>query len=467
MRRGKSKSLHPQTYPNAVGVAKTLSLRTVVRLSGMPVTALLYCVGLNYAYVQWVSPVWSDLGFTYGAPNKALVMVGYVLAVTQSIMCPLKIRRPSQVAYWITYFLVFVPGLFVPLYIQLVGSLKLLLLQLSLTAGMFPIALSYRMPLPTFRRWPLNPRVFWTIFGTSFLLGNAILLITFRGNLQFASIEDIYSVRYQASQVLEQHPAAGYVTQFLGDVLNPFLIAYGLVSRRKRVIALGTLGQIMIYSTAAAKSIIISPVIIFILYFTLRRDRGNWTTKMGLIFASLLFALTTLVIGAENGVVFNLASVVLMRTFEMPGMLLGQYQYFFENNPHTHLGHVAGFNLLATNPYTSALGIEVGRLFGVVSEGGKNGEVVSNAGFFAMDGIGGFGLPGIPLMGIVCAAVFWMMDGCAEKLPLEFSVPGLAMIFVSMTNVSLFSTLLGNGLIAWILLFLFVPTNFFRIGSKV
>jgi hypothetical protein len=454
-------------HPNTLDVTKALSLRTVLRLSSMPVTALLYCVGLNYAYVQWVSPVWSDLGFTYSAPNKALVIAGYVLAATQSIMCPVRIRRPSQVAYWITFFMVFIPGLFVPLYIQLVGSLKLLLLQLSLTAGMLPIAISCRMPLPTLRSWTLSPRAFWTILGALFLLGNAFLLITFRGNLQFASIEDIYSVRYQASQVLEQHPAAGYVTQFLGNVLNPFLIAYGLVSRRKRAVALGTLGQVMIYSTAAAKSIIISPLVIFIFYFTLRRDPGNWTTRMGLIFAGLLLALTTLAIGAEHGAIFNLASVVLMRTFEMPGMLLGQYQYFFENNPHTHLGHVAGFNVIAANPYTSSLGIEVGRFFGVISEGGKNGDVVSNASFFAMDGIAGFGLPGIPLMGFVCAAVFWMLDGCAKKLPLEFSVSGLAMIIVSMTNVSLFSTLLGNGLIAWILLFLFIPKRHFRTGLKV
>jgi hypothetical protein len=180
----------------------------------------------------------------------------------------------------------------------------------------------------------------------------------------------------------------------------------------------------------------------------------------------LLFALTTLVIGKEPGVLFNVASVVLMRSFEMPGMLLGQYQYFFERNPHTHFGHVAGFNLLAANPYTAALGLEVSRFFGGVSNA-NSGEVVSNASFFGMDGIGGFGLPGIPLMGIVCAVVFWLLDGCAKKLPIEFSVPGLTMIIVSLTNVSLFSTLLGNGMIAWILLFFFIPSHLFKSDSEI
>jgi hypothetical protein len=155
----------------------------------------------------------------------------------------------------------------------------------------------------------------------------------------------------------------------------------------------------------------------------------------------------------------------------MPGMLLGQYQYFFEHNPHTYLGTVHGINLFVGNPYTSSLGIEVGRFFGIGSGGGGNvelvSEVVSNASFFAMDGLAGFGLPGIPLMGLICALVFWLLDGCAKKIPIEFSVSGLAMIIISLSNVSLFTTFLGNGLFAWMLLFLFVPTHFFRIESKV
>ncbi|MGO9316342.1 MAG: hypothetical protein ACLP1U_00875 [Terracidiphilus sp.] len=433
----------------------------------MSAAVLLYCAGINYAYVQWVSQVWVDLGFTYNDPDRTLMIVGYVLAATQCTFAPSKIWRPSQVIYWFLYFIVYIPGLFIPLYLQLVSDKHLLLLQLSMSLGMLPIALSYRIPLPAFRRWPLAHRAFWTIFSVIYLLGNAILLITFRGMLHFASIQEIYSVRYQASEVLEKNVIVGYVTQLLGFVMNPVLIAYGLVTKRYKLTALGTLGQIVIYMTAAAKSELLSPLVILIIYLAMRKDRGNLAMKMGLCFAGILFALTAMVVGKERGIIFNTASVVLARSFETPGMLLGQYQYFFENNPHTHLGNVHGVNLFVGNPYTSALGIEVGRFFGIVSAGGVNGEVVSNASFFAMDGIAGFGLPGIPLMGLICAFLFWVLDGCAKKIPIEFSVSGLAMIIISLTNVSLFTTFLGNGLLAWMLLFLLVPTHFFRVRSKV
>ncbi len=455
-----------QVLSSAPGKIKQLSLRAVLRAASMPAIAFAYCAGLNFAYVQWVAPVWNGLGFVYNVPNQALVILGYLFAVGQCLVSPLRIRRPSQAIYWLLYFLVYLPGLFVPLYLQMVSTTKLFLLQLSLSAGMLPIALSYRMSLPAIHRHPLKLRLFWSLFGAVYLVSSLTLVMAFRGSLQLASFTEIYSVRYQASLLLDQYPAMGYVTQLLGNIMNPALIAYGLVVHRKKMIALGVLGQVLIYSTAAAKSILVSPLVILIVYFTFKSDRGNWVNKLGLGCAGIVFGLTALVVGTESGIVFNVASVVLMRTCEMPGLLLAQYQYFFESNPHTYLGDVHGVNLLVSNPYTSPLGVEVSRFLGIVSAGGANGDVVSNGSFFAMDGIAGFGLPGIPLIGLFCAGVFWLMDGCARHLPIAFSVSALTMIIISLTNVSLFTTLLGNGLIAWMVLFLIIPGHFAVHDSK-
>jgi len=439
---------------------KRISLRSALRLSSMPVVVLLYSAAFNYAYVQWVAPTWESLGFAYSAPNKALVIVGYLLAATQCLIPPLRIKRPSQVLYWMLYFFVYVPGLFVPLCLQYVNNTDLLLLQLSLTLGMMLIALSYRMTIPAFRGWPLKPRTFWTIFGILFLLGNAFVLNAFRSMLHIASLTEIYSVRFQAIDLLEQYPAAGYVSNILDDILNPFLIVYGLFAHRKIMIVLGILGQILLYSTAALKISIISPLLIIIFYFTIKRDRGNWVPYVGLCFAGMIFMLTALPIEDVGRVVLD---IILMRSFAMNGMLLGEYQYFFEHNPLTHWGNIHGFSLFISNPYTTPVAIEISRYFGIVS---TFGEVYSNACFFAMDGIAGFGLPGIPLMGLLGAAVFMVMDSCAKRLPIEVTVACLTMYLVGLPNGSLFSMLLGQGLIIWLLLFLSIPSRIFQIGSK-
>jgi hypothetical protein len=443
--------------------ASKVTLRSILRVS-MPASILLYCAGFHYAYVNWISIVWGYEGLTYKSPNPALLALAYVLAAVQCSVSPLKLRRPSHAIYWILYFTVYIPGLFVPLFMQLDDGMALLLLQLSLTCGMLIIAISYRFSLLTFRRYPINPRLFWTVFAVTFLACNAVLIVAFRNNLHFASLEEIYSVRHQAGKVVEENPLIGYVSQLLGNVLNPLLIAHGLASRQKKLTVLGTLGELIVYSTGAAKASLLAPILAAGFYYTIKRERGGWAPKTGLFLAGLFFSLTTLVIEAKPGVLFNIATITLARTFAAPGMLIGRYQYFFENQPHTYLGTVTGINLLLPNPYTLPLGMEVASFYGSQPSSDR-GMVDENADFFATDGIGGFGLPGILMAGVLCAAVFWALDSCARNYSMGFSVSALTMVIISLGNVSLFSTLLGNGLLAWMLLFVIMPRSF--LGSDI
>lgn len=444
--------------------ASKITLRSILRVS-MPVSILLYCAGFHYAYVNWISPVWSYEGFTYKSPNPALLVLAYVLAAVQCSVSPLRLRRPSHAFYWILYFTVYIPGLFVALFMQLDDGMALLLLQLSLTCGMLVIAISSRFSLLTFRRYPLSPRLFWTIFAITFLVCNAALIVAYHNNLHFASIEEIYLVRHQAGKVVEANPVIGYVSQLLANVLNPLLIAHGLASRQKKLMALGILGEIIVYSTGAAKASLLCPILAAGLYYTIKSERGGWAPKTGLFLAGLFFSLTTLVIEAKPGVLFNIATITLARTFAAPGMLIGRYQYFFENQPHTYLGTVTGINLLVPNPYTLSVGVEVASFYGSKPSSDR-GRVDENANFFATDGIGGFGLPGILMAAVLCAAVFWVLDSCARDYSMAFSVSALTMIAISLGNVSLFSTLVGNGLLAWMLLFVIMPRSFLGNGIR-
>jgi hypothetical protein len=438
-------------------IARRVSLRSILRVS-MPVSVLLYCAAFHYSYIKWISPVWAYGGLTYKTPAPALLALAYALAALLCAVSPLKLRRPSHAIYWMLYFTVYIPGLFVPLFVQLDPDFSLFLLQLSLAGGMLVIALSYRFPLLTFRRYPFDPSLFWGICAVVYLVGNAALLAVYRNNLHFASLETIYSLRHQAGRVLQENPAIGYVSQLLTNVLNPLLMAYGLVNRRKTLMVLGVIGEVLVYSTVSSKAAILSPIVVAVLYYTIKSDRGGWVPKLGLSLAGVFFGLTTLVIGAKPGVLFNLASVTLVRTFATPGVLMGDYYHFFENRPHTHLGNVTGLNLLATNPYTLSVGVEMGAYYGF-KESSERGRVNENANFFAADGIGGFGLPGIPAMGILCAAVFWVLDSCARDYSMDFSVPALAMIMMSLGNASLFSTLLGSGFIMWMVVFMVMPRS--------
>jgi hypothetical protein len=447
--------MHEQANPALSGTSRTIHLRSILRFS-MPLAILLYCASFNWSYARWVSPTWSYMGLTYHSPNPALLVVGYIMAAVQCALSPRTIRRTSQVVYWILYFNVYIPGLFVPLYVQLDTSLTLLLLELSLTGGMLLIALSYRVKLLGFRRHSISPGLFWSIFSALYALCNVILVVAFRHNLHFASLSEVYTSRFKASGILQESVALTYVSSALSNVMNPLLIAYGLSASRYKPLVLGILGQVLVYSTAAMKSVLLAPLLIIVFYYSLKKDRGGWAPKMALLCTGTFVVLTALVIGAKPGLLFNVASSTLMRSFALPGLAIAEYQYFFEHFPHTYLGHVHGVNLLFANPYQMPLGLEIGNFYSDVV-GGRISD--ANANFFAFDGIAGFGLPGIPMMGLVCAAMFWTLDCSARRYPIAISASALTMCTVSLANVSLFSAFLGGGFMLWMLLFIFMPPH--------
>ena len=453
--------MHVQVNPALSRPSETIVLRSVLRFS-MPLAILLYCASFNWSYARWVSPTWSYMGLTYHAPDPALLVVGYVISAVLCIFSPLTIRRTSQVIYWILYFNVYIPALFVPLYVQLDNSLTLLLLQLNMTGGMLLIALSYRVQLVGFRRYSVSPGMFWSIFSSLFALLNVILFVAFRHNLHLASLNEVYTSRFQASAILQESVALSYVSSALSNVMNPLLIAYGLSVSRYKLVALGLLGQVFVYATAAMKSVLLSPLFIILFYYSLKRHRGGWAPKVAFLCAGTFVVLTALVIGARPGFLFNVASSTLMRSFALPGLSVAQYQYFFEHFPHTHLGHVHGVSLLFPNPYQLPLGLEIGNFYTDVGSGHIQD---ANANFFAFDGIAGFGLPGIPLMGLVCADMFWALDCSARKYPIAISASALTMCTVSLANVSLFSAFLGGGFLLWMLIFLFLPRDLFSQGA--
>src|SRR5579871_2691133 len=183
--------------PSYPASGRSIGLRSLLRTS-LPILILLFCAGFNFAYVNWVSPTWSYMGLTYKSPNLTQVILGYGLALLICVVSPRRITRPSHVIYWFCVFAVFIPGLFIPLYLQLENGFELLLLQLSLAGGMLLIALSYRMPRFRIRPYPVDKRLFWLFFGGLYLAGNFALVYTFRDMMHLVSFNDVYSVRTPA-----------------------------------------------------------------------------------------------------------------------------------------------------------------------------------------------------------------------------------------------------------------------------
>ena len=60
-------------------------------------------------------------------------------------------------------------------------------------------------------------------------------------------------------------------------------------------------------------------------------------------------------------------------------------------------------------------------------------------------------------MGALCAAMFSILDSCGRKYSIAFPASALTMCTISLTNGSLFTTFLSGGVMAFMLLFIFMP----------
>jgi len=238
----------------------------------------------------------------------------------------------------------------------------------------------------------------------------------------------------------------------LSGAINPFLMACGLYYRRRLVFLGGALGQLLVYSVGGTKSSILS--IVFVLGFYILFKVGRLPFALKFISGALVllggacvaYALT----GYDPGPLLTVALfVVLQRTLSLGGLGTAQYYDFFQKNPLTYFSHIKGVNLFVHYPYSYPIGQEIGQAYW----GGS--DVDATAHFWAADGIGGLGLPGIILVSILCALVFWTLDSASRRHDPRFAALVTSFAALNLANISMFTTLLSGGLgllIVWLYL---------------
>jgi hypothetical protein len=225
----------------------------------------------------------------------------------------------------------------------------------------------------------------------------------------------------------------------LSGVIGPFLLAWGAVRRRAFIFVAGMLVQILVYSAIGAKSVIVS-IIVIPLFYLILRDKGSgfglklsWGTSV-LLFGLYFFSLV------PNSSLFIVLSLVFVRIFGNSGLMTGQYYYFFQQSPLTYYSHIKGVNWFVHYPYQDVIGLEIGNFY----TGAVNYS--ANSHFWAMDGLAALGLPGVLLISVFCAFVFWVLDSAAHRHDLRFTAPLVTFAALNVTNVSIFTSLLSGGL---------------------
>jgi len=416
-----------------------------------------YVALFQWMYENYLYPTWDYFGFHYNVPSPVYLLLPWILSVTPSLWMPVELTRPSQLTYWVLYITVFIPSMFVPLYAGLDTPEEISLLMATLCAGFAIMGVCYHLPLARSAPVRVSARKFWRGFG---LLAAALaiwMIIAFRGHMQFLSFNNIYDLRDIQNDVSEG-TLLNYAFMLLTGACNPLLMACGLFYRRRWLFLAGVLGQLLVYIVGGTKGSILSIVFISGFYVLFRVGRQPFALKLVTGTLALVGGLCwSYVLAGYNPEPLQMhwvaLFVVLMRTFSSNGLMTAWYYNFFQSNPHTFYSHVRGVNWFVHYPYERSPALEIGSVY----MGGNDPDPTAH--FWATDGIGALGLPGVLLISAFCALVFWALDSAAQKLDPRLAALVTCYAAYNIANISIFTSLCSGGLAILILALYLMPAE--------
>jgi hypothetical protein len=419
-----------------------------------------YFGAFAWMYIAYVSD-YSDLGFGYQTdwPLYDIVTVT-LLAIAPSLWIPTTINRPSAVFIYFQYFLIYIPALWMTKHsvLPILGTADQALISMTLAISMLILVwLPYRVPLMQLNSIRLREHLIWgAIYGFGALL-LVVLVMQLGGNFHLVGLADIYSLRQDATDLIEASGSAfaKYAFYWLNGLVLPLIFARA-VSRSRYLEMLGVAGcYVFLFGIWGAKTSLFSPILLLAtsIWASQRPSRMPVLMIGGFILALLVPVLLPFEDGLGALVRLWWIAIVDMRTFSIPGLSIPQYFDFFSSHPLTYGSHVTGLNWLINYPYD----LDIPRTIGYYYYGHQ--ELTANATFWSQDGLAAFGTVGIVIVTFFAAFVLWLLDSVTQGLQIRFVVTGLVGTILAFTNTSLFTTLVTGGLGLFLLACALMPRS--------
>jgi hypothetical protein len=425
-----------------------------------------YSVLLIAAYRHQISPIYEYVGFSYYSPTSGEWLSAAVLALIPTLLLSARCRTPSDTLVWAFFLLGYIPLCFIPLvtasdYVLLSDRRVLLGLVGWCGAGMSLIILG-RRPLSRIGRLRL-PRLAKGPSAVALLAAGVLTyglsLYYFRG-FAIAGFDDVDAIRQLMSEGAQAGGALlSYLVLTQSHAINPLLVAVGIDKRRWGILSIGVAGQAFFYAAGGLRAVVMSPILALLTWMAMKDDgrRFGHYALAGLVVVVGLFILLAPATD-EGGRAWAVNRLMFWRTFIIPAHTVGIYFDVFSYLPQTHFGHVKGFSFFFDNPYDEPIPFIVARWY-------YGTPYSANGGIFA-EGFASWGVPGILVASVVTTAAFAALDALTADLPLRLVAIAVSFHVINLTNISIFTLLLGSGLGASLLMLGFLSSHLVG-GAKV
>lgn len=422
-------------------------LRIILRPAILAVACGLYGFLLKWAYVSVILEPFSYQGFRYAEPTPGVELLTWFFAFGVAILLPQRLTRPSGIVLWILYVVTVAPTIFMSPYLDILDEWSAVgvALIISLIFAGTTLAVRRRAATQGFGL-RVSPTSFWLVLGLFSAFVYVYIAATAGLSFRFLSLLDVYDVRDEYDQVLEGAGLLGYLVSTQANVINPLIIARGIYSKRWSLVAVGAVGQLLIYSGTGFKTVLFSLVVICLAAIMFRvnlRPRAStllWGASAGLVAAAVVDRL-------QGSILWS--SLFGRRFLFTPARLTDLYVEFFSANPKEMLSH----SVLAPwfdSPYE----FPPARTIALWSTGSPNASL--NANLFA-DGFAQFGWFGAVGVAVVLVIYLRLLDRAAHGLPAAVTTLVVIMPAITLSNTSILTAMFSHGLVVALLALAIAP----------
>jgi hypothetical protein len=428
----------------------TITARRLRSASLVGVLVLVYSALLIVTYRVQIVPSYEEVGFLLHTPTPAEWMIMFELAVAPGLMLRPECERPSDALTWALYVLGYVPLCFVPMLAsdgygidrqRILGLIAICGLAMTLIIA----GRSWMRRLPSVRLGRFDRSTSIAVLVIVSALTYGLSLVYVRG-FTIVGFDEVMDIRDQLTEGARAGgPLLSYLVLTQSHSINPMVMALGVEQSRWRVALLGAIGQLFFYAAGGLRAVMMSPFLLCGAWVAMRNGgrRLGYYILGGVIVMLALF-LVLAPPATDDGRAWIIVRAMVWRTLIIPPHTVGIYFDVFSHLPVTHFGHVKGFSLFFHNPYDEPIPFIVARWF--------YGKPFSmNGGLFA-EGFAGWGAIGILISAGVATVAFAVLDAVTRDLSRRFVVMAISFHAINLTNLSIFTLLLGSGLGASLLM---------------
>lgn len=417
-------------------------------------------VAFQFAYQQYLVPT-----FAYASYRNVEMSSGHHIFTHMVIALPSLLfkDRPAPAVFGVAliYVLLYVPGqIMLPRMLDS-AYFPTLTIQAALGASMGVLCYASSVEMrPQQTLLPMNNKMTASVLVLALPCLLAMVATNYQ-HMRLVNFLDVYDLRSDSS-VASKLPILAYTNLWLAYCFLPYFVTRGILMGDKLSLTFGIGGCFLIYLATGAKAQILLPFIIIGIFLASRHIK---LTLANIAMVNIIFIIACLIL-PKDGFGGTVKFLYLMRTLSTGGFTMSLYYEFFSTMQYTYYTHVNFIGpIIGEYPYGNySMGQVIGSQY-------FNSDLANyNANFWASDGFGAMGIPGIAVITSVLSSILIAINKLASFYDTRFVSLWLTGFWLAVLNLPFSTAMLsGGGLLVMLFLFmgrLSADTDYARAGNK-